>query len=87
MTAVGLPRDPRDDGPHSEAGDDHPAPVEPIGDETSDRAQARIDPHEDAHDLPEMLIGGDAGEIAHDGYLHRREQLAVEVIEQRDGPE
>src|SRR5437763_6086819 len=34
-----------------------------------------------------MGFGADRGDVAHDGVLDRREELAVEVVQERDGPQ
>lgn len=78
---------PGDDGPGEEADGDDVAAGEAVGDVTADGAEEGIDPFEGGEDEAPLGVGGEAGDVGDHGGLHGGEHLAVEVVQEGDGPE
>src|SRR5689334_17916327 len=76
-----MARRPRDERPDEETAADREAAAETIRDVTAERTEEGIDPFKLAEHSSPVLIRTDAGNVRHDGELHCREHLAVEVIQ------
>jgi len=81
VEACYVPGPPGHRRPHKQACADRETPAEPVGEVAADGAQERIHPLElPEHEAP-VLLGADGRNIRHHGIFHRREHLAVEVVE------
>src|SRR5258708_11027497 len=82
MYATGPPGPGR---PDEQAAANRPAPAEPIRDIAADRAEECVDPLElPEHEAPALLTS-DAWNVPHYRGFHRRQHLAVEIVQERDG--
>jgi ATP-dependent Clp protease ATP-binding subunit ClpC len=69
---------------YEEAATNRESPPEPIGHPTAHRTQEGVDPLELPEHPSPVRIGSDVRNVGHDGTLHRRQHLSVEVVQQRD---
>ena len=84
---VDMPGPPGDRRPGKEATADGDPSAEPIGNPTAYRAQEGIHPLELPQHPPPVGLRTDVGNVGHHRAFHRREHLAVEIIEQGNGRE
>ena len=73
--------------PDEQAAGDDVAPAEPVRQISADRAEKGVDPFEEREDLAPVRFEADVGDVLHHRELHRRQHLAIEVVQQRDGHE
>src|SRR5207247_1070598 len=77
---------PSDRRPDKKAPDNDTAPAESIGNVSAERTEQSIDPLKPGQQKSPVRFLADAGDIMHDRELHRGQHLAIQVVQQRNGP-